>query len=245
MEGAKPQAGENFLHRNRLTGPIFDKPRLVLGIAIVGVVVLLSLMIIYLQPMEAKWFVPVFYIYGAIPFAFIFTYLVKGKEIDRHGSKNISLSNSFRVGGWAVGVLTLMGEISKAVLPLSVSWYLFDYEAAISAALVFSSLLGTFYSPFLKFKGGLGTTIMIWAYAFLAPVGLLVVLALVVVLYLIVRDTYYMTLGIFWIAPIVAFLLGLSPPLVVLPLAYAIIYTLRYNRSRDELAHGVQVARPS
>jgi len=245
MKGARPQAGENFFHRNRLTGPIFDRPRLVLGITIVAVVVLLSLMIIYLRPTEAKWFVPVFYIYGAIPFAFIFTYLVKGKEIDKCGSTNISLSNSFRVGGWAVGVLTLMGEISKAVLPLFISWYFFDYEAAVSAALVFSSVLGTFYSPFLKFKGGLGTTMIIWAYAFLAPVALLVVLALVVVLYLILRDTYYMTLGIFWIAPIVAFLFGLSPPLVALPLAYAIIYTLRYNRRRDELAHGVQVAKPS
>jgi|WetSurMetagenome_2_1015567.scaffolds.fasta_scaffold25475_2 acyl phosphate:glycerol-3-phosphate acyltransferase len=243
MDGAQPQAGENFLHRNRLTGPIFDRPRLVLGITIVGVAVLLSLMIWYLQPMEAKWFVLAFYIYGAIPFAFIFTYLVKGKEIDKYGSTNVSLSNSFRVGGWAVGILTLVGEISKAVLPLAVSWYFFNYEAAVSAALVFSSILGTFYSPFLRFKGGLGTTIMIWAYAFLAPVGLLVVLALGGVLYLVVRDTYYFTLGIFWIAPVVAFLFGLSPPLVALPLAYAIIYTIRYNRRRDELAHGVKVAK--
>jgi glycerol-3-phosphate acyltransferase PlsY len=243
MDDARPQAGENFLHRNRLTGPIFDRPRLVLGITLVSVVILLILMIWYLQPSAAKWFVPAFYIYGAIPFAYIFTHLVKGKGIDKYGSTNISLSNSFRVGGWAAGVLTLVGEISKAVLPIAVSWYFFGYEAAVSAALVFSSILGTFYSPFLRFKGGLGTTIMIWAYAFLAPLGLLVVLALGGVLYLIVRDTYYFTLGIFWIAPVVAFLIGLSPPLVALPLAYAIIYTIRYNLRRDELAHGVKVAK--
>jgi glycerol-3-phosphate acyltransferase PlsY len=236
------KSDESLLRRSRITGRLFEHPRLVLGLTAFGVLVVLCLIILYL-PMDAKWFVPLFYLYGALPFAYIFTYLTKRKEVDKLGSRNISVSNAYRVGGWLAGTLTVVGEASKGLLPLLASWSFFDYELSISAAFVLCAMLGTFYSPFLKGSGGLGTTMFIWAAIFLAPLTTAIVLVIFVALYFLLEDTYLITLIAFWSSVPVLLVLDRQWPLVLLALVYCVIYTSRYSRKKDELAHGVKVAK--
>jgi hypothetical protein len=73
--------------------------------------VLLHLMDALLLPLTAAC-----YLYGAIPFSYVFTYLASGKRIYEAGSRNIGVANTFVVGGMIAGLLTVCSEISKVVV---------------------------------------------------------------------------------------------------------------------------------
>ena len=209
--------------------------------AFVGLV--LAYIILVLEPWQAQALVPLLFIYGSLPFPLIFVRLFRGKAIAQEGSGNISLSNSFRVGGSAAGVLTLVGEASKGFLPALISWYFFGYDIEVAVGLLAACMLGAFYSPFLKGKGGLGTTLAMWGLLFLSPISLLVLIGIMILLLLLLKDSYLATLATFWAAPIVVCLISGSWPIVLVTLLYAIIYSLRYSRKRDEIAHGIRIAK--
>ncbi len=61
------------------------------------------------------------YLYGALPYAYIATYLIKRKHLGDEGTGNIGVTNAFKVGGTAAGIITVLGEISKAFLPVFIA----------------------------------------------------------------------------------------------------------------------------
>ena len=59
------------------------------------------------------------YLIGAIPTGIIMTKLAGGEDIRKEGSGNIGASNVYRVAGPKLGVITLIGDCLKAVIPPS------------------------------------------------------------------------------------------------------------------------------
>ena len=118
------------------------------------------------------------YIYGSIPFALVFTYLFTKKNLLNEGTGNVGVINSFRTGGNFAGILTVMAEISKAFIPVSFSYFLFDYELWISLTFLLLTLLGTNFSIFLKFRGGHGTTMTFYSTLVLSPFSALTLLSI-------------------------------------------------------------------
>jgi pyruvate,water dikinase len=236
-------AQENIFRRSARLQWLWSRPLLVLVITYSFVLVLLAIVILILEPWQAKALVPFFFFYAALPFPFIFVRLFSGKNLAEHGSGNISLSNSFRVGGWAAGVLTWLGEASKGFLAPLVSWAFFSSDVNVSAGLLATSMLGTFYSPFLKGKGGLGTTLAIWGLLFISPWSLLVILIILGLLLLLHKDTYHDILAVFWLAPLVIYLVDGRWPVVLVALLYACIYSIRMSRKGDEFSHGIRIAK--
>ncbi|HUT84025.1 MAG TPA: glycerol-3-phosphate acyltransferase, partial [Thermodesulfobacteriota bacterium] len=51
------------------------------------------------------------YLYGALPYAYIATYLLKRKKLTEEGTGNIGVTSAFKVGGTVAGVITVCGEI--------------------------------------------------------------------------------------------------------------------------------------
>ncbi len=233
---------ENIFSRSERLQFIWSRPRLVLAIAYCFTLAILSIVIILLEPWQAKALVPIFFIYAALPFPLIFVRLLAGKSVVEQGSGNISLSNAFRVGGWPAGSLTWLGEASKGFLPPLISWVFFSFDVNVSAGLLASSMLGTFYSPFLRGKGGLGTTLAIWGLLFISPWSLLVIFIILGVLLLVHKDTYHDTIAIFWLAPFVIYFVDGRWPVVLVALLYACIYSIRMSRKGDEFAHGIRIA---
>ncbi|MEM0449360.1 MAG: glycerol-3-phosphate acyltransferase [Methanomassiliicoccales archaeon] len=234
---------ENIFRRSQLLQEVWSRPRLVIFITYVWVVSILVLLILNTESWVGKALLPAFFLYASIPFPMIFVRIFRGKDVTLEGSGNISLSNSFRVGGWAAGSFTWLGEISKALLPILVSWAFFSFDIFVSAAFLAASLLGTFYSPFLKGRGGLGTTLAIWGLLLLSPWSLLAILALAAFLLITHKNTYQDTLAAFWAAPLLIYLIDGRWPLVLLALLYALIYSIRLSPQRDELAHGIRIAK--
>ena len=126
---------------------------------------------------------------GAIPFGFIIA-KIKGIDIRRKGSGNIGFANVFRSVGKSEGIIVLILDISKGLLPVLLlnkyCGYYFGMIAGISA------MLGHIFTPFLKFKGGKGVATGLGVFIGLAPVSALFSFIVWVLVFLISR---YISLG--------------------------------------------------
>ena len=118
------------------------------------------------------------YLYGAIPYAYLGTYLTTGRKLTQEGTGNVGVINAFHVGGFWVVVLTISGEISKALLALGLAGYFFPGQLYVRLLSLMAAFFGTNFSPFLGFRGGKGATLLTWGQLFLSP-WVVAVLALI------------------------------------------------------------------
>ena len=93
------------------------------------------------------------YLFGSIPFGFLFTKLLLKKDIRDIGSGNIGATNVLRTGNKTLGYLTLVLDIAKAVVPIIYVKFNYPDLVYISALCAF---LGHLFPVWLKFKGGKG-----------------------------------------------------------------------------------------
>ena len=93
------------------------------------------------------------YLFGSIPFGYLFTKLLLKKDIRDVGSGNIGATNVLRTGNKSLGYLTLVLDIAKAVVPIIYVKFNYPDLVYISALCAF---LGHLFPVWLKFKGGKG-----------------------------------------------------------------------------------------
>ena len=93
------------------------------------------------------------YLFGSIPFGYLFTKILLKKDIRNVGSGNIGATNVLRTGDKSLGYLTLVLDIAKAVAPVIYIKLNYPDLVYISALCAF---LGHLFPVWLKFKGGKG-----------------------------------------------------------------------------------------
>ena len=93
------------------------------------------------------------YLFGSIPFGYLFTKILLKKDIRNVGSGNIGATNVLRTGNKLLGYLTLVLDIAKAVVPVIYIKFNYPDLVYISALCAF---LGHLFPAWLKFKGGKG-----------------------------------------------------------------------------------------
>ncbi len=93
------------------------------------------------------------YLFGSIPFGYLFTKILLKKDIRNVGSGNIGATNVLRTGNKSLGYLTLILDIAKAVVPVIYIKFNYPELVYISALCAF---LGHLFPIWLKFKGGKG-----------------------------------------------------------------------------------------
>ena len=93
------------------------------------------------------------YLFGSIPFGYLFTKLLLKKDIRDVGSGNIGATNVLRTGYKSLAYLTLFLDIAKAVVP--VVYIKFNYPDLIYISAL-CAFLGHLFPVWLKFKGGKG-----------------------------------------------------------------------------------------
>jgi len=176
------------------------------------------------------------YLYGSIPFALIFTYLFKREVLSRRGSRNIGVANAFGVGGLGAGFSTVAGEISKMVFPLTLTHFFYGDDVATTVVLVFISILGANFSIFLKGRGGMGTTILIFTLLVLSPYTFLVFAGVFIVLLFTTRRTYITALVGNALLPLEIYLVERHIPFAIFGLLTAALYCIRYDRTASDTA---------
>ncbi len=101
---------------------------------------------------------------GAIPFAVWVGRLALKTDIRRYGDGNPGTFNVMRAGGLKWGVLAMLLEFAKGLVPVALANFYFQMEGSALVLVALAPLLGHAFSPFLKFKGGkaVAATFGIW-----------------------------------------------------------------------------------
>lgn len=100
------------------------------------------------------WPVPLAVFIGATPFGFLAGKL-KGIDIREHGSGNIGSTNVLRSLGKPVGVVVLILDVLKGLVPVLIAKMISD-NSILHIATAMAAILGHNYTFWLKFKGGKG-----------------------------------------------------------------------------------------
>lgn len=176
------------------------------------------------------------YLLGSIPFGLFIAGAFCDVDPRTQGSGNLGATNVGRSCGTVYGVLTLLMDLLKGMIPVVAAMQVSDSTFFISCT-AFAVLLGHCCSLFLRFKGGKGvaTTIGIFLPLAFWPL-LLSVLTLVAVL----KITGYMSLGSLCLAASlpVFLLFGGYYGLIPLALAVMVLVFWRHKENIQRLARG-------
>jgi len=134
------------------------------------------------------------YLIGAIPSGLLLS-RGSGVDIRRAGSRNIGATNVARLLGKKFGILTLIADLCKGLLPLLAAGPLLrgrEQGELVLAACGAAVVLGHMFPVYLRFRGGKGVATALGVYLALAPLTALLALPLFAVT---VRLSGYVSLG--------------------------------------------------
>ena len=149
------------------------------------------------------------YLIGSIPFGLVLGKCL-GVDVRQAGSGNIGATNVNRLLGKKLGLLTLLADAGKGLLPMLATAVILDrhQEADLWIALVgAAAFLGHIYPLYLRFKGGKGVATALGIFFYIQPLAVLACLLLFVV---VVRVWGYVSLGSLSAAALMPIIISLS-----------------------------------
>lgn len=113
------------------------------------------------------------YLLGSVPTGVLLTKFFSKVDPRKVGSKNIGATNIFRTAGKALGILTLVGDVLKGMIPIGIAIQsgVSDLWIAIAGL---SAFLGHIFPIFLGFKGGKGVATALGVYIMISPIAVLI-----------------------------------------------------------------------
>jgi acyl phosphate:glycerol-3-phosphate acyltransferase len=185
------------------------------------------------------------YLIGSIPVAYIFGRVLKNIDIREHGSGNMGATNAFRVLGKGPGILVLVLDIIKGIIPVTLLANAFGLEDALSLVVIsVATVAGHNWTVFLGFKGGKGMATSLGVL-----IGLAIQFQVLRVILLIVTMTWlalFLMFGFVSLASIAAAVLfpilmvaRLEPfPLIIMSIVLCIFIVFRHSSNIKRLAKG-------
>lgn len=177
------------------------------------------------------------YLIGAIPVGFIVARLAGGVDPRRSGSGSIGATNVLRTLGKVPAVATLLGDIAKGYLAVSVARALIPTRWGAAAGAVLA-IVGNCWPVFLRFRGGKGVATGFGAFLALAALAT----APTVLVWLAVTASFrYVSLASIMACvclPVGAALLGYPREAIGAAVAAAIIIVVRHRENLRRLAKG-------
>ena len=113
------------------------------------------------------------YLLGSVPTGLLLAKFFSKIDPRKMGSKNIGATNIFRTAGKRLGILTLVGDILKGMIPIVIASRLGLPDLWIAIAGL-SSFLGHIFPIFLGFKGGKGVATALGVYVMISPIAVLI-----------------------------------------------------------------------
>lgn len=188
--------------------------------------------------METVIFVALAYVCGSIPVGFLLA-SAEGVDIRRRGSGNIGATNVARVMGWGRGVVTLLGDTAKGLIPVALARY-FGLEIEHVVWVALAAFLGHLYPVFLGFKGGKGVAIALGTLVGLAPQATLVLAAVFAVIVGMTRAVSLASIIAAVLAPLVLWFFSYPQPVVGFGLVLALLVVIRHRDNIRRLISGAE-----
>ena len=93
-------------------------------------------------------------VFGSFPFSVWLGKLLLGVDVRQYGDGNPGATNLIRAGSKSIGLLALILDVSKAAIPVGLSYYNFGIRGIPMYLIAIAPILGHIFSPFLGFHGG-------------------------------------------------------------------------------------------
>jgi glycerol-3-phosphate acyltransferase PlsY len=195
-------------------------------------------------------FLIISYLVGSIPTGLILS-RATGVDIRKSGSGNIGATNVTRLLGKKLGVLTLVGDVLKAIIPmLAAHWYFLrsgiaatPHEVDIIVSLCGgAAFLGHMYPIYLKFKGGKGVATALGVFIVLEPLATLISLLLFIT---VVFFSGYVAVGSLLVSAFMTlwiWLLKGSPNHVFLAFIIGVLIWLKHADNIKRLFEGTETS---
>jgi acyl-phosphate glycerol 3-phosphate acyltransferase len=177
------------------------------------------------------------YLYGALPYSYVATYLIKRKNLAEEGTGNVGVTNAFKVGGNAVGIITVLGELSKALFPIFIAHRFFPGNLNLTLLFVYCALIGTSFSIFLRGKGSKATTVGLWSLLILSPYALLTLLLLEGFALKIADNNFLIKKIPFLLIPLVIFVFEQNLIFTLFGFLTSILFFLNSFNRKDDFKH--------
>jgi acyl phosphate:glycerol-3-phosphate acyltransferase len=178
------------------------------------------------------------YLLGSVP-----TGLLLGKalgvDIRTAGSGNIGATNVYRTLGRKVGIITLLGDCLKGLIPVLAARWLGLPDIWIAAAGC-AAFFGHVYTVFLRFKGGRGVATALGVFLGTSP---LAVLAAIGVFAIVLWKWRYVSLASITAAAAMPLLVaGIDgrPLIIAMTLLIAAVVILKHNENISRLRSGTE-----
>lgn len=182
------------------------------------------------QQMSIILVILVAYLCGSIPFGKIVSSF-KGVNILKNGSGNIGFANSLRTMGWVPALIVLAGDIIKGYLPVILT--------RNNMLVAIAVLLGSIFSPWLKFKGGKGVATTLGISLALSPLIALIGIFVWLIITLVFKKTSLASLITIALLPVLS--LFLNKQFFLLYLLILIIVLFTHRRNIKNLINGTEV----
>ncbi len=97
------------------------------------------------------------YFVGSIPFGLLLSKFFNKSDPRLIGSKNIGATNIVRTSGWKLGLLTLIFDMLKGLIPVVI----FKNHLVEQSFIILFIFLGHLFPIWIRFKGGKGIAVII------------------------------------------------------------------------------------
>ena len=144
------------------------------------------------------------YLVGSVSSGIIVSQIFNLPDPRTIGSKNPGATNVMRSGNKKAAIFTLLGDLLKAILVLTLAEYL-GFNDLIIVCVALAVLIGHIYPIFYKFQGGKGVA---------TAIGILI--ALNFQLALIVASIWLLVFGIWRYSSLAAIVAAISAPIIAI-----------------------------
>jgi glycerol-3-phosphate acyltransferase PlsY len=178
------------------------------------------------------------YLLGSVPTGLLLARAF-GVNIRETGSGNIGATNVYRTMGRKIGILTLVGDCLKGLIPVLVAKWL-DLPDVWVAAIGLAAFLGHVYTVFLRFKGGKGVATALGVFLGTTPLSLLGALAVFALVLYRWRYVSAASIAAALVVPVVVTISTGKPELIAMSSVIAAIVTFRHRENIARLRAGTE-----
>ncbi|MEJ2699915.1 MAG: glycerol-3-phosphate 1-O-acyltransferase PlsY [Desulfuromonadales bacterium] len=180
------------------------------------------------------------YLIGAIPTGVLLTRLTGAGDVRQSGSGNIGATNVYRVAGRRLGILTLVGDALKGVIPVLVAASVLHFPDLHVGLVALAAFLGHCFPVYLGFKGGKGVATALGVYLVLSPLAVLVAFLLFALILWKWRFVSLASISAAAAIPFLVFLFQRSPALLGVSLAISALVIFRHRANIQRLINGTE-----
>ncbi len=178
------------------------------------------------------------YVCGSVPTG---VWLSRCRGIDPRdlGSGNIGATNVARTAGPALGLLTLIGDVLKGLVPVLLAGLTGQREPQV-ALTGLAAFGGHLYPCFLRFRGGKGVATALGVLLGLAPLAVTITVPLFAAIVALTRYVSLASLLTAAVTPVVLIALGYGTAIVLAALTMSLFIFLRHRDNIRRLRFGTE-----